>query len=185
MKRVMAVLLLLIMISGCGSGGNIEHGLVLREKLLNSNGCSFDAVITADYGEKVYTFSMHCQADKNGDLSFSVTEPDSISGITGGIRNTGGALTFDGKVLAFEMLADGQVTPVSAPWLLVKSLRGGYFASCGTWEGGLVLGVDDSYEDNALHLDIWLDSGDLPIGSEILWQGRRVVSLEVRNFSYL
>jgi hypothetical protein len=185
MKRVIAVLLLLIMISGCGSGGSIERGLVLREKLLNSNGCSFDSVITADYGEKVYTFSMHCQADKNGDLSFSVTEPDSISGITGVIRNAGGALTFDGKVLAFEMLADGQVTPVSAPWLLVKSLRGGYFASCGTWDGGLVLGVDDSYEDNALHLDIWLDSNDLPIRSEILWQGRRVVSLAVRNFSYL
>lgn len=185
MKRVIAVLLLLIMISGCGSGGSIERGLVLRKKLLNSNGCSFDAVITADYGEKVYTFSMRCQADKNGDLSFSVTEPDSISGITGGIRNTGGELTFDGKVLAFEMLADGQITPVSSPWLFVKTLQSGYFSSCGTWDGGLVLGIDDSYKENALHLDIWLDSDDLPVRSEILWQGRRVVSLEVRNFSYL
>lgn len=185
MKRVFAVLMMVFLLSGCGSGDGMDRALALRERLLKSNGCAFDAVITADYGEKIYTFSMHCQADNHGDLTFTVTDPQTISGITGTISQQGGNLTFDDQALAFEMLADGQVTPVSAPWLLIHTLRSGYLASCGEDHDGLRVGIDDSYEADALHLDIWLDGDDLPIRGEILWQGRRVVSVEVRNFSYV
>lgn len=185
MKRFVAVLLMVFLLSGCSSSDSMQRGLALRERLLKSNGCSFDAVITADYGEKVYYFSMQCKTDNNGDLTFTVTAPETISGITGSIRQQGGNLTFDEQVLAFEMLADGQVTPVSAPWLFIKTMRSGYLAFSGITEGGLQLGIDDSYEDHPLHLDIWFDSADLPIRCEILWQGRRVVSLEVRNFAYV
>lgn len=186
MKRVLAMLLIVFLFAGCGSGGRgMERAMSLRERLLKSNGCAFDAVITADYGEKVYTFSMHCRTDSNGELTFTVTDPQTINGITGTIGPEGGNLTFDKQVLAFEMLADGQVTPVSAPWLLIHTLRSGYLASCGEDGGGLRIRIDDSYAEDALHLDIWLNSDDLPTRGEILWQGRRVVSVEVRNFSYV
>ena len=186
MKRVLAVLLVVFLLTGCGSGSSgMDRAMSLRERLLKSNGCVFDAVITADYGERVYTFSMHCQTDSKGELTFTVTDPQTISGITGLIGQQGGNLTFDDQVLAFEMLADGQVAPVSAPWLMIHTLRSGYLASCGEDGGGLRVRIDDSYEEDALHLDIWLDSDDLPIRGEILWQGRRVVSVEVRNFSYV
>lgn len=185
MKRFVALILMAVLLSGCGGSDSLQRGMALRERLLKSNGCIFDAVITADYGERVHSFSMNCKADNRGDLTFTVTAPETISGITGAIRQEGGNLIFDEQVLAFEMLADGQVTPVSAPWLFVKTMRSGYLAFCGEAEGGLQLGIDDSYEDHALHLDIWFDSADLPIRCEILWQGRRVVSLEVRNFSYV
>lgn len=185
MKRFVAVLLMAVLLSGCGGDDGIQRGMALRERLLKSSGCTFDAVITADYGEKIHSFSVKCKADGNGDLEFTVTAPETISGITGAIRQEGGNLTFDEQVLAFEMLADGQVTPVSAPWLFVKAMRSGYLAFCGESEGELQLGIDDSYEDQALHLDVWFDAEDLPKACEILWQGRRVVSLEVRNFSYV
>ncbi len=186
MKRIFAVLLLMVCLTGCESSGNQMHRpMALREKLLKGNGCTFDAVITADYTDKVYTFSMACQVDGQGDLTFTVTDPSSISGITGSITTQGGHLTFDGKALAFEMLADGQVTPVSAPWLLMRTLRGGYLSACGQDGEYLRVTVDDSYEENALHLDIWLDSQDAPVRAEILWQGQRVVSLEVRSFLYM
>ncbi len=186
MKRVLAMLLVVFLFTGCGSGGSgMQRAMSLRERLLKSNGCAFDAVITADYGEKIYTFSMHCRTDSNGELTFTVTDPQTINGITGTIGQEGGNLTFDNQVLAFEMLADGQITPVSAPWLLIHTLRGGYLASCGEDSEGLRIRIDDSYAEDALHLDIWLSSDDLPIRGEILWQGRRVVSVEVRNFSYV
>ena len=45
--------------------------------------------------------------------------------------------------------------------------------------------VDDSYRDDALHLDIWFDEQDLPKHAEVLWADRRILSLEVANFKIL
>ena len=185
MRRVFAVIVILLFLVGCGSDDHMNRALSLREQLLKSNGCTFDAVVTADYGDAIYTFSMNCQTDKNGNLFFAVTDPETIKGINGRIDENSGSLTFDSQVLAFETLADGQITPVSAPWILIHTLRGGYLASCGKDESGLRIRIDDSYEEDALLLDIWLDDSNLPFRGEILWQGRRVVSIDVRNFSYL
>ena len=185
MKRILPVLVVLVLLCGCGSGQEMGRVLSLRERLLTSDGCRFDAVITADYGDETYVFSMNCSFDMEGNMNFTVTDPQSIAGITGTISQAGGKLTFDDQALVFQMLADGMVTPVSAPWLLIKTLRGGYLSSCGNDQDMLRVMIDDSYESNALHLDVWLDGGDVPVRGEILWQGRRVLSVEVRNFSYV
>lgn len=184
MKRLLAALFVLIMLTGCAeNGAELSRAMALREKLLKSNGCCFDAVITADYGEKIYTFGMKCEVDASGNLSFEVTEPATISGITGTISEKGGALKFDDQVLAFETLADGQITPVSAPWLLIHTLRSGYINACGENGSGLHMQIDDSYAEDALHMDIWTEKNDLPIRCEILWQGRRIVSIDVKDFT--
>lgn len=187
MKRIFAAAIcVMILLTGCkNTESDLGRAMALRQRLLGSSGCTFDAVITADYGDKIYTFSMACQADSQGDLTFTVTDPQTICGITGTVTQQGGHLTFDGKALAFEMLADGLVTPVSAPWILIRTLRGGYLSACGKDEDDLRISIDDSYEDNALHLDIWINSQDVPVRGDILWDGKRVVSLEVRNFSYM
>ena len=186
MKRILSVLLAVVMLSGCeNKDRGLSRVIALRERLLSGGGCSFDAVITADYGDKIYTFSMACQTNDQGDLTFTVTDPQTISGIAGTVTQQGGHLTFDDHALAFQMLADGQVTPVSAPWLLIRTLRSGYISACGADGDNLRIAMDDSYREDALHLDIWIDSQNVPIRGEILWQGQRVVSLEVRNFSYL
>lgn len=186
MKRLLAIMLCVMLLSGCSLGqSEIDRAMGIRQKLLGSNGCSFDAVITADYGDEVHTFSMNCQTDGNGGVSFTVTAPETISGITGSIDHEGGKLAFDDTVLAFELLADGQVTPVSAPWLFIRTLRSGYLSACGVSGDGLHIQIDDSYADDALRLDIWTDANELPLRCEIVWQGRRILSLDVRNFVYL
>ena len=125
---------------------------------------------------------MDCQADAQGDLSFEVSAPETISGITGRIDDTGGKLTFDETALYFNLLADGQLSPVSAPWVLVSALRGGYLTSAGMEDGLLRVSVNDSYEDDALHLDIWLDNSNAPVKAEILFRERKILSLDVKNF---
>ena len=111
--------------------------------------------------------------------------PETIAGITGTVSAEGGKLTFDEESLAFELLADGQVTPVSAPWLLLKTLRGGYVTGCGMDGDYLRVSIDDSYEEDALHLDIWLDSASVPQRAEIVWQEKRILSLELEKFEIL
>lgn len=186
MKRMAVVLCVLLLLTGCsGTEESLDRAMALRAKLLAASDCSFDAVITADYGDITYTFSMSCSVDQQGNLRFSVVNPQTISGISGVVAATGGKLTFDDKILTFGLMADGLVTPVSAPWILMKTLRSGYLTSCGREGEYLRLSIDDSYADDALHLDIWLGEGDLPIRGEILWQGRRLLSVQVENFTIL
>jgi len=156
----------------------------LRSRLL-AGSVSFDAVVTADYGDELYTFTMNCQTDAQGKVRFTVTEPQTISGIAGTIDAAGGKLHFDDQVLSFPLMADDQLSPVSAPWILMRTLRSGYLTSAGQEGEYLRLSIDDSYDDDALHLDIWLDSSDQPVRGEVLWQGRRLLSIEVKNFTFL
>lgn len=183
MKRA-AVLVLALLLTGCSaSKSEVERGMELRTKLLAAESCSFSAEITADYGDKVYVFDMDCTADKAGRLQFTVTAPETISGITGEIADGTGKLTFDEAALAFPLMADDQLTPVSAPWIFLNTLRGGYLTSAGQEGENLRLRIDDSYRENALHLDIWLDSTDTPIRADILYGGRRILSVDVANFA--
>ena len=186
MKRWRMILLLAVFLTGCrAEKGEMDRALALRSALQNSNGCSFDSQITADYGDKVYTFGMYCVADKEGVMTFMVTEPESITGITGTISRGEGKLTFDDVALAFDLLAEDQITPISGPWILLHTLQGGYLKSCSVENGRLCLQIHDSYREDALQLDIWLTPEDLPQRGEIFWKGRRIVSVEVKNFEYL
>ena len=183
MKKLSVLLIVLLFLGGCsGKQEELERAMTLWAKLLASE-CSFDAKITADYGDKLYVFAMTCQGDSRGNLAFTVTEPESIAGITGILSQDGGKLTFDDMALAFPLMADDQLTPVSAPWIFLKTLRGGYLTSANTEEELLHLTIDDSYEEDALQLDIWLDAQNLPVQSDILYDGRRILTVQVSNFT--
>lgn len=186
MKKGLIFLMFVILLSGCHKhNGQLEQALEMRQKLLSCNGCQFQTIITADYGDKIYTFTMDCTVDKEGGLAFKVAEPETIQGITGKVSKTGGTFTFDGKALAFETIADGYVTPVTAPWLLIQTLRSGYITSVAKDGENLHLMVDDSYENNDVTVDIWLNAEDMPIRGEILWKGKRILTLDVKSFVYL
>ena len=182
MKKLGLCVVLLVMLGGCSDDDReLERAMDLRTRLLEASSFCFDADITADYGDFLHQFSMNCRADGEGNLDFTVTAPQTLSGITGTISEEGGALRFDDRVLAFDLLTDEQLSPVSAPWILVKTLRSGYLTSAGREEEGLLLTIDDSYAQDALTLDILLDSQDLPKRAEILYDGRRILTLLVTN----
>ena len=182
MKKVW-VLCVFLLLAGCSNEtSDMERGLALRAKLLQSNSCCFTADISADYGDKLHTFSMDCQADGRGRLDFTVTAPESIAGITGTVSEEGGKLTFDDTALHFELLADDQLSPASAPWIFLKTLRSGYVRAAGKEDELLRMTIDDSYEDDAMTLDIWLSREDRPQRAEILYDGKRILSLDVKNF---
>ena len=185
MKRILTLFVLIFLLVGCGDQSAVEPGLRLREKLLNGEGCSFLTTITADYGQQVYTFSMQCRSDKNGNLDFTVTAPETIADIQGTVSAEGGGFTFDKEVLVFETIADGQITPVSAPWLFVQTLRGGYIRSCETKKSGVHLIYDDSYKENAMQVDVYLSSEGYPVQADILWAGKRILSLQIEKFQIL
>lgn len=186
MKRVVLLFLCFLFLTGCSSKtAALDVGFQLRSDILNSEGCSFVADVTADYGDDLYEFKMQCDFDKNGALAFEVIKPDTISGITGKIDANTGAFTFDDQVLAFQKLADGQITPVTAPWVLMKAIRGGYIAAGTKSETGYYLQLDDSFQQDLLTVDLWLDGNGIVSHGEFLWDGHRIVSVKVSNFKFL
>lgn len=183
MKKLLAALLALVILTGCtGKRDEMDRVMTLRATLLACEMCTFDSKITADYGDAVQTFSLRCEGRSDGTLGFEVLEPETISGITGRFAAGKGELTFDDVALAFPLLADGQVTPVSAPWILLKTLLGGYLTACSMEEDLLRVTINDSYEEDALQLEVWLDSEDRPVQAEIVYDGRRIITMEVGSF---
>ena len=81
-------------------------------------------------------------------------------------------------------MADGEISPVTAPWLFIKTLRGGYIRGCTSGEDSYQIEIDDSYEENALRLNINIEK-DLPAYCEIFWKGRRAIMVTVENFVLL
>ena len=182
MKKLLCVLLVAVLLLGCSPQNQLlDRAMGLRAEMISKCG-SFDAEVTADYGNKTIRFRMECSFDQNGNLQFRVKEPVTLAGITGKLTASGGKLTFDQTAMAFETMADDQLSPVSAPWLLIKTLRGGYLTSCNEEDGGLRVAIEDNYGEDALHLDVWLDGNDLPRSAEIYWQGRRLLTVDVSNF---
>ena len=173
----------LVLLTGCtGKREEMDRVMRLRAELLGSEGCSFTAHLTADYGDQIQEFTLYCEGRSNGDLGFRVEAPETIEGITGRFNGKEGALTFDDQVLVFPLLVDNQITPVSGPWVFLRTLLGGYLTACGQEGEYLHLTIDDSYEEDALQLEIWLNESDVPIQAEIIYDGRRILTMKLENF---
>ncbi len=185
MRRILAILTTLLMLCGCSqSDSRMDQALSMRDAILSGNGCQFGVTITADYQDVYYVFAMDCHVDSTGKLTFEVKEPETICGITGIISAEEGKLTFDDKVLIFATMAEGYITPVSAPWLFINALRGGFIKGCAQEDNGILITIDDSYMDEAIQLNI-RTVDDVPVFTEIIWKNRRVVTMNVETFRFL
>ena len=186
MKKCAVWFLSFLLLAGCSKQSEeIKAGMELRSKLLQAASCSFEAEVTADYGDKIHTFVTRCIVNPKGEITFTIIKPDSISGISGKLTGEGGKLTFEETALHFELMAEDQLSPISAPWILMNTLRKGYITSVCNENNAIRLSIDDSFEENPLHLDIWLDSENNPAQADILYDGRRILSLNVINFEIL
>lgn len=187
MKRIfLFAVVLAIGLTGCTEAeAGLGRVLQFRQEMMKANGCKFQANIKADYGEDIYEFAMQCQTGEDQVMAFEICEPETIKGICGTFGTAGGKLVFEDAALAFPTLADGLITPVSAPWIFVQTLLGGYIDTVGEEEDQLRATVFENYEENALQLDIWFDSENRPVYYEILWQNRSVLSVSVESFEFL
>lgn len=184
MKKAAVLLTLVIFLTGCSAESELEQAMGFRDSLLSGNGSSFSAKVTADYGDELQEFTMDCRGDARGNVEFRVTSPETIADITGTISEAGGALTFDDTALHFDLMAEDTLSPVSAPWIFLKTLRSGYIVSACYEDELLRLSIDDSYDDDALRLDIWMQEL-IPVRAEILHEGMRILTLDVKDFQIL
>ena len=184
MKPAAALLLFVCLMAGCQAENDpLDQAIDLRKRVLEAQGCTFLASVTADYEDAIYTFQLDCKVDSTGKLQFTVTEPETINGVTGSISESKAALTFDDKILAFPMLADGELSPVSAPWIFINTLRSGYLSACGSVETGYCIYIDDSFEEDPLHLQIYTGPDMVPLQADIIYHDLRILTVTIKNFT--
>ena len=181
MKRLLPILLIFLM--GCsGPDPAMEAAMDLRSRCLSEITVTFSAEVRADYITRIEEFELECASEPDGTLSFRVLEPEDIADIQGTVRGSEGTVEFNETVLAFPLMADGRLSPLSGPWVVMKAIRSGCILAAGR-EGELIhVTIDDSYEENALTVDLWLEDGR-PEEAEIAWEGRRVLSMTFDDFS--
>ena len=123
------MIILCLLLSACGGGelGDRSEQLALdiRGDYLAMTACTATAEMTADYGQRVYEYSME------GETVLSITAPENIAGIQARIQNGETALEYDGVRLETGPLNEQGLSPVDALPVLLAAAREGFIAECG------------------------------------------------------
>lgn len=185
MRKTGFVVLFLLLLCGCSSRQDVEplqSAIDFRAELLNAASCSFSAQVTADYGDRVYEFSMDCVC--TGDTTeITVTQPDTISGITAQIANDTGAITFDGMSLDFGTLAEGNIVPLAVPAVAADSWKNAYIASAGKEDDACRVHYERGYEDGQLLVDTWFSAEkNVPIYAEVCYNDSCILQMKLSDF---
>ena len=157
--------------------GAEETVLDIRTELLEAERLVIGAVITADYGDRVYEFTVKYTGSADAG-EITVISPDSIAGVTAEVSQDGCTLVYDGARLDMGALTTGGMSPVEALPVLIAQWRGGFITASGFERLGdtdtVVLMTD--IEDNTKQ-KTWFDGRThLPIRAELSDNGKLVVT---------
>ena len=183
MAVLLAALLSLAACSNSASGESPEDfALRIREELTNAERLVVGADITADYGDRVYIFSVkYTGSAEVGEIK--VLSPEEVAGIVAEVTLESCVLVYDGVRLDTGALTDGGLSPAGAlPALICE------------WQNGRVLSIDREKLDGADTLAISTEIGGLvsqktwfdvithlPVRAEISDGGRMVVACVFNN----
>lgn len=181
MRRLTVLLLLPIalLFSACGrENGALSEAVAFRAALLETGGCTFQAEVSADFGETVREFTLLCRAEADGTTDFTVLAPQSVEGITATVTQQGGQITYDGMAMAFGLLADGNVIPAAAPALAVNCWLSAYIVSAD--EGETVYRME--YDEKALTVTTHFENS-VPFFAEVCYNQQRILKITISDFS--
>lgn len=161
----------------------MAQAIEFRGQLISKGGCSFRACITADYGQEVQSFTLDCTADGEGKVSFRVVEPETLADITGEMEGQDGTITYDGLQLAFPLLVREQISPVSAPALMVDCWLKEFILSAGMTQECYRATYEKKIKGKDLLIDTYFEK-DIPISAELCYNGYRIVTIKITDFAF-
>ena len=182
MRRIFAVLMTAcLLLTGCSSAEKaMDSALSFRSELIKAGGCSYTACVTVDYGSSVQEFAMDCRSDEKGNTDFTVVSPETLSGITGKITDTGGKITYDGMAMDFGFLADGKVIPAAAPAIAASCWAGEYISAAGQEENLTRVTYEKGFEEKLI-ADTWFQN-HVPICAEVCYNDTEILRIEITDF---
>ena len=129
----MIPLLLCLCLCGCvGEQGDNDLTLQLRADFLSRTGCSGTMDLTADYGQRVYEYTVDFSETEKDGLSMVITAPEEVAGITARITDGQTALEYDGLQLETGPLNSDGLSPMDALSAFFTAMESGYIAETGS-----------------------------------------------------
>lgn len=190
-KSMMICVLMMTLLSACGAGqgDELQQVLAIRADYLAAAGYEAKLQVTADYGQRVYTYGVEVRGtDKESVLS--VTEPAELAGITARIVNGESRLEYDGAVLETGELSQDGLTPLSAVPALLECARSGFIDSCCTQRLGERDTICVHYRDpermagQGREMTLWFDpQTHALVQGEIFADGYRVIRCDFTVFT--
>ena len=135
-KCMCALMMTLILLTGCSGGGQEasrsaeELALTIRAEYLAMTACTASVDITADYGQRVYEYSMDISWQKGGETRLTVTAPEKIAGITARIQDGSSYLEYEGASLETGALSGTGLSPIEVVPATLNYILSGYIGEC-------------------------------------------------------
>ena len=187
------IIALLLVLSACGGGAEGSQAeqlaLEVRGTYLSLTGCTGSMEVTADYGQRVYQYTMDLSWTEDGTTTLTLTAPQEVAGITARLEQGESALEYDGVRVETGALDTQGLSPLEAAPLLLETAREGFLAECllEDWDGVQTLHVTsrDPTRDpgQGREIQLWFDpeTGAMLRG-EIAWDGYTVVRCTFPSF---
>ena len=179
----------LLLLTGCFGGGEgqkmLDLALTIRGEYLAMTQCAARAELTADYGQRIYTYTLDV-AGNGEELTLTVAEPDLIAGITARVKQGESFLVYDDLVLETGPLTDEGLSPMSAIPAMLEQLRGGYLMAWDMEDGALRItcGDPEGTPDRGTVYDLWLDAeSHALLRGEVSSNGRRCIQCTFSSFT--
>ena len=129
----MIILLLLCLLCGCtGADSNNDLTLELRSDFLSREGCSGVMELTADYGQRVYAYTVEFDGTVKDGMTLVITAPEEVAGITANIREGQTYLEYDGVRLETGPVNEEGLSPLDALPTFLTAMESGYIAETGS-----------------------------------------------------
>ena len=195
-KLLLCVPMMTLLLAGCGLtevSEAEELALAIRGEFLELAACSADLEITADYGQRVYEYTISLSYEQEGDTVLTVLEPEEVSGITARISDGETSLEFDGIRLETGPLPGDGLSPIEGLPALLTCAREGYI-----WSTAVeTLGEDGPEALHVCYRDpegspgtgtegaLWFDlATHALLRGEISVDGYTVIQCEFTEFTY-
>lgn len=189
--QMMTLCLLLAACSQSADKGAEELALSIRAEYIAMTACAGQVELTADYGERVYEYTLDFTYEKDRELVLTVVAPENIAGITAHVGDNGTALEFEGTRLETGPLSGDGMSPVDSLPALLKYAREGCIAETGieVMDGADTLRMccrdPENEPGKGNEATLWFDSNthDLVRG-EISVDGFTVIQCAFSTFSF-
>ncbi len=201
-KRLLLVIFMLIFTAGCSADTEEsfqQEAVLCRNHYLQQSQATGLCHITADYGERVYEFSLAVeleQVEGQWHSHFTLTSPASLAGIQLSQEGIGKdtRLQWDDVILETGDLNDQGLSPMTAFPLLWENLLQGYVETSKKVSRTTLNGEEsllqlqcrdpDGVVGQGQEVILWVSDLDYSLlGGEIYENGKRVITCDVEYFS--
>lgn len=174
-----------MLLTGCGAekGDPVQEALDFRTAVLAAETCSFQAEVSADFGDRVYEFALDCAYHpQENDAELTVTAPESLAGICATVDGETASVTYEDVSLELGTMAGGHVAPMQLPQLLGDAWAYGYIESQAREGDGFLLTYRTGYDQEELMVRTVLNGERTPVQAEVYYDGVCVLTAEISEY---